>query len=162
MKLTKHVKNQPEMLSPVSSDWPHLWPWSRLQHQIDQLFEESFERWFEPAKIPVESWVPLVDVTEQRDFLIITVELPGLKREEVEVYLAGDSLNITGERKRELKPPGETHRSERYFGRFHRCIPLPAAVQPNKIEAQFRDGVLTVKCPKTEEAKRKEIEIKVA
>jgi HSP20 family protein len=71
-------------------------------------------------------------------------------------------LNIAGERKEEAEfKDSESYRSERYFGHFHRSISLPAVVEANKIEAHYKDGVLTVTCPKTEEAKRKQVEIKV-
>jgi HSP20 family protein len=86
-----------------------------------------------------------------------------MKREEIDVSLANDTLTISGERKSEQETKdAETYRSERYFGRFQRSITLPQPVDSNKIQATYKDGILTVTCPKSEEAKRKQIEVKVS
>jgi len=87
--------------------------------------------------------------------------LPGMKREDIDVALDGNTLTLSGERKQEEeKREGESYRSERYFGRFQRSITLPTEVQANKIEAAYKDGVLTVTLPKSEEAKPKQIPVK--
>lgn len=162
MTLIKHNKQKTQALTPVSTAWSPSWPLIRLQNQIDQLFEESFDRWPEPRGVSFGAWVPAIDVYENKDNVVVKTELPGMKKDEIEVYMTGDSLNIAGERKEEAQyKTGQTHRVERHFGRFHRCIPLPTAVDSKRIEAHYKDGVLTVSCPKTEEAKKKEIEIKV-
>lgn len=160
MKLVKH-RGKTEVLPAVSSKWQPSWPLSRLQNQIDQLFNESFD-WFGPLTRPFHSWGPAVDVVEDKDRVLVKAELPGMNKEEIEIYITGDTLNITGERKEEsASKSGETVRSERYFGRFQRSVPLPAGVEAKKIEAHYKDGVLTISCPKTEEAKRKQKEIKI-
>ena len=106
--------------------------------------------------------MPAVDVDEDKNNVYVKAELPGMKKEEFEVYVSGENLNIAGERKTEAEEKTrETYRSERYFGRFHRSIPLPAPVAADKIDAHYKDGILTVTCPKTEEAKRKQVEVKV-
>lgn len=161
MKLVKHKQKAGPMV-PVSSAWPPFWGLRRLQNDIDRLFEEPFAGWLAPTSDFLEPWGPVADVFEDKNSFIVKVEIPGMKKEEIEVYMTEGSLNIAGERKEETEfKYAESYRSERYFGRFHRSIALPLAVQANKIEAHYKEGVLTVTCPKAEEAKRKQIGIKV-
>jgi HSP20 family protein len=159
----KHHQERRQALTPLSKAWSPLWPLSRLQCQIDQLFEESFNRWLEPpGGASFGSWAPAADVFEDKDKVVVKAELPGMKTDEIEVYLTGNSLNIAGKRKEETDyKSGEAHRVERYLGQFHRCVALPVAVDSSKIEAHYKDGVLTVICPKTEEAKQKKTETKI-
>lgn len=162
MKLAKHGKESPGPLAPVMRAWTPFWPFNRLQEDIDELFEEPFRRWFAPARGFLEAWGPVVDVYEGKDNIFVKAEIPGMNKEDIEVYMSNSLLNIVGERKAEAEYKGaECYRSERHFGRFHRTVALPAPVEPNKIEAHYKDGVLTVTCPKTEEAKRKEVEVKI-
>jgi HSP20 family protein len=106
-------------------------------------------------------FVPSIDLVEGENEFTVTVDLPGLKPEEVKVELKGDSLWITGERKEEKEEKGKTyHRIERSYGEFRRVLPLPSAVKEGAIEAKFTDGMLKVTLPKAEEAKTKHIEVK--
>ena len=85
-----------------------------------------------------------------------------MKKEDIDLSLHDGSLSICGERKSEDKyKDAEIHRAERFFGRFQRTISVPAPVSADKIKAQYKDGILTVTLPKTEEAKPKHIEVKV-
>lgn len=162
MKLVKPTKEKPGSLVPVSPAWPALWGLRRLQNDIDRLFEEPFTGWLTPTSGFFDGWGPAVDVYEHKDNVIVKAELPGMKKEQIEVNMTEGLLNIAGERKEESESKeAGTYRSERYFGRFHRSISLPTAVEAGKIEAHYKDGVLTVTCPKAEEAKRKHVEIKV-
>jgi HSP20 family protein len=161
-KLVHRRKEKTEPPSPVSRAVTPFWPMRRLQSEIDRLFEEPFGSWLAPVVPSVEEWLPAVDVEEHKEEIVVKAELPGMKREEIELYLTGDNLNIAGERKvQKEEKTTELYRSERFFGRFHRSIPLPAAVDAGKIEAHYQDGVLTIRCPKTEEARQKQIDIKV-
>jgi HSP20 family protein len=104
---------------------------------------------------------PRVNLTETDTDFEATVELPGMKAEDFHVEMEGGELRILGEKKEEKEEKGKTfHRVERHYGEFRRTIPLPAAVDPGKVTAEYKDGVLTVKVPKTEAAKPKKIEIK--
>ncbi len=163
MKLAKHGKEKSGPLAPVSRAWSPFWsPLRRLQEDIDRLFEEPFGEWVAPARGFLEVWGPAVDVYEDKEHVFVKAEIPGMKKEEIEVYMSDEKLSITGERKEEMEHEGaESYRRERYFGRFHRSIVLPAPIEAGKIEAHYKDGVLTVICPKTEEAKRKQVEIQV-
>lgn len=154
--------DQAQALAPVSKIGVRSWPLSRFQDQLDQLFEESFDRWLEPAGISLGGWSPTIDLFEDQDNVVVKTELPGMKKEEIDVYLTGDSLNIAGERKEEAQTKTDkTHRAARYPGRFHRRVPLPCTVDSGKIQAVYKDGVLTINCPKTEEAKKREIKLKI-
>jgi HSP20 family protein len=110
----------------------------------------------------LSGWTPALDVFEDKDNIFVRVELPGMKREDIEVSLHEGTVSISGERKSESKyEEADVHRSERFFGRFQRTIALSAPVAAEKVKAQYKDGILTVTLPKTEEAKPKVIDVKV-
>lgn len=163
MKLIEHGKAKitpPAPLTAVPREWAPFWPLKRLQHGIDELFEAPLASWTAPDLFG--GWGPPVDVFEDKDNVVAKIELPGMKKEEIQLSIVGDILNISGERKRETEhKTAGAYLSERYFGRFHRSVPLPVAVEPAKIQAHYKEGLLTVTCPKTEEAKRKQVDIKV-
>lgn len=134
-------------------------PLSRLRDQLGQIFEQPD---FALTDLMGGGWMPAVDVLEDKEKLTVKAELPGFKREELEVSVHENNLIISGERKsEEERKDGEFYRSERFYGRFHRAVSLPAAVDIEKISASYRDGVLTVTLPKTDQAKTKQIEVKV-
>jgi HSP20 family protein len=109
-----------------------------------------------------EEWSPSVDISETKDNFIVKAELPGLESKDVNVSISGDLLIIKGEKKKEEEEKDEHHYCvERYSGSFQRVFQLPTAVKGDKVEATFEKGVLKVTLPKVEEAKKKEIEIKV-
>ena len=102
-------------------------------------------------------------MSEDKDNFYVKVELPGLKKEDIALSLHDGSLSISGERKSENKfEDAEVYRAERFFGRFQRTVPLPTPVAPDKVKAQYQDGILTVTLPKTEEAKPKHIDVNVS
>jgi len=117
-----------------------------------------------PAKPLVGEWLPSVELSETKDNLIIKAELPSLKEKDIEVTLSGNILTIKGEKKQENKEDKEKehyHYSETYYGSFQRSFRLPTYVKADDIDAHFDNGVLKITLPKTEEAKEKEIKIKV-
>jgi HSP20 family protein len=129
--------------------WPTFGRLSNLQDELDRLFET-----------PLTAWAPALDVQEDKDNFSIRVELPGMKREDIEVTLQDGALVITGERKEEKVTEGTAvHRQERYYGKFSRALTLPTAVAGDKVKAQYKDGILTVTLPKAEEAKPKAISV---
>jgi len=134
-------------------------PLSRLRDQLDQIFEQPD---FTMSDLLGGPWMPAVDVLEGKDNLTVKAELPGFKREDLDVSIHENNLIISGERKSdEERKEGEFYRSERFYGRFHRSIPLPGTVDAEKIHARYRDGVLTITLPKSEHAKAKQIEVAV-
>lgn len=129
--------------------WPTFGRLPNLQDELDRLLES-----------PLRGWAPPLDVHEDKDGFTIRAELPGMKREDIEVSVQDGALVISGERQAEKVNEGtEIHRQERYFGRFSRALTLPTAVAGDKVTANYKDGILTVVLPKAEEAKPKRITI---
>jgi HSP20 family protein len=132
-----------------------------LRREMDRLLERFFGETLGLER-PVGMWTPRADVTETKDSVTIKAELPGLEAKDVEVSLSGDMLTIKGEKKQEKEEKDEHHHLvERTYGAFSRMVRLPAPVAADKIKASFKNGVLTVTLPKTEEAKQKAIPISV-
>jgi HSP20 family protein len=150
MNLTKY--NSPEL-----STWS---PFSDLRNHINRLFDLSY-----PTR-GAESfgdWAPALDASEDKDKYLVSVEIPGMKKEDINVTVHDGVLTVSGERKSEKSVnEGTVHRTERYFGKFSRSVSLPAAVKADKVAAAYRDGVLTVEIPKAEEAKPRQIDVKVS
>jgi HSP20 family protein len=134
---------------------------SSLRQEMDRLWDRFVDESSLGRRITGEWW-PTVDVTESKDKFIIKAELPGLDENDVSVTISGDVLTIKGEKKKEEEEKDEHHcRAERYYGSFQRSFHVPASVQADKVEAAFDKGILEVTLPKVEEAKKKEIKIKV-
>lgn len=154
MKLVKYQK-------------PDLWDWSPfdqltdLQTEVNRLFNSA--GWGLPRRADLGGlWNPSLDLFEDKDNIVVKVELPGVKKDEIQLSVHDGLLTITGERKSEEEvKEGETIRSERFFGRFQRTVALPKTVAIEKSKANYKDGVLTVSLPKTEEAKPKQIAVNV-
>jgi HSP20 family protein len=136
-------------------------------------FDEVFDRLFttplpfptfgwEPMKRVMEgTWTPAIDLTENEKEYIVRVEVPGIPRENLDVHLEGDILTLTGHREKEVRQEKENVLwEEREAGKFLRSIRLPKAVEANKIEAVYNEGILTVRLPKTEPAIKSKILIK--
>ena len=164
MKLLRRERQDRGALAP--SNWgggtPPFTALNRIRNEIERIFEDPFSL-TAPSTSFFEGWEPSVDVYEDKDKITVKAELPGMKKEDITVALDGDTLTISGERKHEEEHKDkETYRSERYFGRFQRSITLSQQVDPRKIQANYKDGVLTVTLPKSEEAKPKQIEVKTS
>lgn len=108
------------------------------------------------------AWVPAVDVYENDDHeFVLKAELPAMKREDIAITYDDGVLTLKGERKSEVETSRDTyHRVERQYGSFMRSFTLPATVDAARIQASYKDGVLTIRVPQREEAKPKQIEIK--
>ena len=138
----------------------------RFLNRPNRLFEEPFTLFGPPLGTeenwPLTTWTPLSDVYETDKAIVLKVELPEVKKEEVEVTLQNNVLTLRGERKFEAKTDHENyHRVERHYGEFMRSFTLPTFVDISKIKAEFKDGVLTVTLPKHEEARPKQINVNV-
>jgi HSP20 family protein len=154
MMLTKWQR--PELTS-----WPVFGRLSDLRSEIDRLFELPFAELARTSSL-LSGWMPAVDLVEDKDHFIVKAELPGMKKDDINLTLHEGCLTISGERLPEQKRgDAEVHRTERFVGRFQRTLSLPAPVAVEKIAAQYKDGVLTVTLPKTEEARPKQIDVKV-
>lgn len=137
-----------------------LWnPFADLQEDINKLFDVSLGRFAGPGAIV---WAPALDILEDKDTLVIKADLPGLKEEDVDISVQGNTLTIRGERKQESEAKEKGfYRCERYYGSFQRSLDLPYPVDQSKIKASYKGGVLEVRLPKAEEAKAKKIKIEV-
>lgn len=129
-----------------------------LRRELDRLFEDFF--------MPAEEgggnvvWSPRTDLAETDDEYLLTMDLPGLKKDDVKVDFQEGQLAISGERRQEKKEQEKNyHRRERSYGSFYRSMTLPQNVNAEDIQASFEDGVLKVHIPKAEESKPKRIEI---
>src|SRR5690349_350279 len=136
---------------------PDVWSWSafdqltNLRDEINRLFELPSGNGSSGA---FNAWAPALDVFEDKENLVLRAELPGMKKEDIDISLHENTVTISGERRNEKKYEGaETSREERVFGRFTRSLVLPKKVDSGKVKANYKDGVLTVTLPKAEEAK---------
>ena len=139
-------------------------PLGQLRHQMNRLFDTFFAEGNEGRIGFLEGrFAPEIDLTETDKEIRVSAELPGLEEKDIEVTMTDGALNIRGE-KREEKTEEEKnyYRSERRYGSFERTIPLPAEIDSDKVQAEFKRGVLTVRIPKTPgaESRRKKIDVK--
>ena len=128
-----------------------------------RLFDDRFDRLIERAfgRERNTPWMPAMDVYETEDKLVVTVELPGLSAEDVEVQVEDSTLTVNGKREFSSEVNEEHyHRIERRYGSFSRAVTLPPQVDPGKVDARFDAGVLTVEVAKAEKAKPKKIQVK--
>ncbi len=131
-----------------------------FNRMIDRFFSPEI---FNQADVTRNGWIPSLDVEENKDEFKVIVELPGVSKDDVNITFQDDTLTIEGERKKEdEKKDVDYHRVERRYGKFSRSFKLPTHIDANKIDASFKDGLLTIQLPKAEEVKPKQINVKVA
>jgi HSP20 family protein len=147
---------------PQLAVWPGVGRLTNLRDEIDRLFDEPLAALARSSQL-LSGWTPALDLYEDKDNFTVKAELPGMKKDEIELSLHDNSLSISGERKSATEhKDAEVYRAERFFGRFQRTVALPAPVAADKVSAQYKDGILTVTLPKTEEAKPKHIDVSVS
>jgi len=133
-----------------------------LQQKLNRLLEETFRPLLGEEPVSMAAWSPSCDIYETGNEIVVKAEIPGIKKEDIKVSIQDGVLTISGERKFEEEIKKENYlRVERGYGSFTRGFTLPPYVDAKKISAEFKDGLLELKLPKTEEAKPKEVEIKV-
>ena len=136
------------------------------QGRLNRMLDEAFRGWplanQEDGGSLVGQWVPPVDVFEDRDAVRIMAELPGVKADDVKISLENNVLTIRGEKRQAAEQKtDQVHRYERYYGVFERSFTVPSTVDAEHIKASYDLGVLTVRLPKLERAKPRQIEVKV-
>ena len=147
---------------PELATWSPFDRLSSLRDEMNRLFDLSGPSFGRDTGV-FSGWSPALDVYQDKDNVFVKLELPGLRKEDIDITLQNGMLVISGERKHEEeKTEGETFRSERYFGRFHRSVTLPTNVDSGAVKASYKDGILTVTLPKAEEAKPRQIEVQVS
>jgi HSP20 family protein len=132
-----------------------------VQARLNRIFNEPYEQGDDT--LTRADWVPAVDVyeTEQHE-LVLKAELPGVKREDIDLKVENNVLTIRGERKRDQEVKQDAYqRVERTYGAFARSFTLPATVNPDAVKAEFKDGVLSVVLPAKEEAKPRQVQISI-
>ena len=148
---------------------PHaVRPWRspRLMEDMDRFIEDALASWPFRAtwrRLPSEemAWAPAMEVYEKDDNFVVRAELPGIRKDEIDISMTGDTLTIKGERKASEEVKDEQyHRCEVCYGSFSRSVVMPAAVDADKIEASYENGILEVQVPKAKEAKPTKIQIK--
>jgi HSP20 family protein len=156
MKLITHCEPQ--------RVWNPFREMQELQGQLASLLQLPAVRAQDGACCPAPApWAPLVDITEDEHEYTLKAELPEVLREDVSVRVESGVLTLTGERKAACEEKGRHyHRIERAYGRFTRSFTLPEDADGEKVSAEFKDGVLLVHVPKSEKARAKTIEVKVA
>ncbi len=145
--------------------WDPLKEMEELQNRLSGLFGRAPVRRKngEQESITVAEWAPLVDITEDDKEYLIKAELPEVKKEDVKVAVENGVLTISGERKSEKEEKNRKyHRIERAYGSFERSFSVPDDADADKVNAEFKDGVLKVHLPKSERAKPKQIEVRVS
>ena len=150
--------HEPDLLA----TWTPLDKLASLRDEMNRLVDWSFRGFNTPEEGLFSGWSPSLDIYQDKDNIYVKYELPGMKREDIDITLHEGMLTISGERKRESEfKEGETFRSERFFGKFHRSITLPTQVADGKVKASYQDGILSVILPKAEEVKAKHINVEV-
>ena len=135
----------------------------RLERRMGRYFEPfGFADWNVP-EATTAAWMPLVDIFEEKNFIRLVAELPGVTPENVQIAVEGNLLTIKGNKEQVAEEKAEkVHRYERTYGAFERSFTLPTTVAPEKIKATYEHGVLTVLLPKIEAAKPHLIKVEVA
>lgn len=133
-----------------------------MQREINKMFDGFFRTGFRDDDGFISSWVPAVDIAEHDNEYVVKVELPGVTKDDVKITMQDNILTIRGEKKEEKESKESSwHRVERSYGAFQRSFTLPTTVKADKIEATYKDGILSIMLPKAEEARPKQIEVKV-
>jgi HSP20 family protein len=134
-----------------------------IQDEMNQLFGQATGQGGRTTggEAGTRAWAPALDIAERNDAYVVTVEVPGIKPEQLDITIENGALTISGERRFETETKEEQyHRIERRYGAFRRSITLPDRVKADAVEASFEDGLLQVVVPKAEEAKPKRIEVR--
>jgi HSP20 family protein len=140
-------------------------PFSEMERMFDDFFGRRLrpfwdDRWWPARAIGISA--PAVDLYEEKDDIIAKVDLPGMEKEDIEVNITDHRLTVKGEKKKTEEIKEENYyRSERTYGTFSRTVEIPKEVQVEKARATFKNGVLEIRLPKTEEAKKKEAKVRI-
>jgi HSP20 family protein len=147
--------------TPELSGWPSFDRWANLRDEMNSLFELPVMAPFGRQAQLFGGWTPALDLYQNNDNVIAVAELPGMRKEDIEISLHDGTLTIAGERKSTSGEGENAERTERFTGKFRRSITLPTRVDAGKVTASYKDGILTVTLPKAEEAKPKKIEVSI-
>ncbi|MFB3885332.1 MAG: Hsp20/alpha crystallin family protein [Thermodesulfobacteriota bacterium] len=134
----------------------------RMKNEMDRFWDSFLERRLRRRPEEEREWIPSLDIAETKNELVVKAEVPGMDPKNIDISLSDGVLTIKGEKKQEKEEKeADYHLVERSYGAFSRSVQLPSEVQEDKISAAYKDGILKITLPKSEEAKKKEIKIKV-
>lgn len=147
--------------TPDVSLWRSFDRLANLRDEFNSLFDTP--AWPSSGRHQLfNGWTPALDLYQNTDNVVAVIELPGMKKDDIEISLHDGMLTISGERKDESADEGNNEgRTERFVGKFRRSITLPTRVDSSKVSASYKDGILTVTLPKAEEVKPKQIQVNV-
>ncbi|MFQ5878014.1 MAG: Hsp20/alpha crystallin family protein [Acidobacteriota bacterium] len=130
-----------------------------IQERLNRVFGDPLSRF--PIPDTVSAWYPPVDIYEEDDRIVVRAELPGVSKDDIDVNVESGTITLRGEKKQEKKVDSDNvYRVERFYGSFSRSFALPSTIDPGKIEARYKDGVLEVVLPKAEEARPRRISVR--
>ena len=148
--------------APEMSTWPSFDRWASLRDEMNRLFDlPTMSNLARQAQL-FSNWTPALDLYQTVDNVVAVVELPGMRKEDINISLHDGMLTIAGERQSSSGEGESAERTERFSGKFRRSISLPTRVDASKVSATYKDGILTVTLPKAEEAKPKQIQVNVS
>jgi HSP20 family protein len=134
----------------------------RMRREMDRLWDSFFEGGLRRRTEEAVEWLPSLDIAETKNEIVVKAEVPGMDPKDIDISLSGGVLTIKGEKKQEKEEKEvDYHLTERSYGSFTRLVQLPKEVQSDKISASYKNGILKITLPKSEEAKKKEVRIKV-
>ncbi len=132
----------------------------KIEREINRIFEDIFSKSTREFFLE-EGWVPLVDIYEKPSEIIVKVELPGVSRKDIKIFLSGDKLEIKGTKRGPRTAKIRFLRLEREYGKFHRVLILPQEVNPNHAKASLFNGILTIRLDRLTSEKEKEVELEI-
>ena len=152
---TAVAKSEPRSVG----NWFHRGPLGNLREEMEELVSRAFGE--DVGLWPSERVCPSLDLAESDGAVEVRMDIPGMEAKDINIQVNGNLLTISGERKEEREEKGKTyHRIEHRVGGFSRTVTLPCPVKEDSVDAQYKNGILTVKLPKAEEAKSKKIAVK--
>lgn len=145
--------------------WQPLQELVTLRHKMDRLFDDLRQRDRLIALLPDRdgaTWAPAVELKEMDADIVLKVQVPGIDAKDLDVQVAQDSVSIAGEYREEATAEvKDVFRSEFRYGQFHRIVPLPVTILHDRVTAEYKDGVLILTMPKSEEDKRKVVKVNI-
>jgi HSP20 family protein len=147
--------------TPEIATWPSFDRWASLRDEMNSLFDLPVMSNLARQAQLFSGWTPALDLYQTNDNIIAVVEIPGMRKENIDISLHDGMLTIGGDRNTARAEGESAERTERFSGKFRRSVSLPTRVDAGKVSAIYKDGILTVTLPKAEEAKPKKVEVNV-
>lgn len=140
--------------------WQPFQEMDTLRRQMEQVFDDLAQIHREPS---VTHWTPAIELQDAENNLVLRAEIPGIEAKDLEIQVARDSVSLAGEHRIEKHTEEEGFfRTEFRYGKFQRTIPLPVPIENDQVQAEFKNGILTLTLPKAEEVRRKVVKINLA